>query len=64
MQALSFNELGFDHVAQPQGSTPTVVIIVAASTGDGDAPDNSATFFAHMRRRQAPPDKGQQIKGI
>lgn len=33
---------------------PTLVIIVAASTGDGDPPDNSASFYAHMRRKLLP----------
>lgn len=53
VQALSFNELGFD--ALTKVPAPAVVVIIAASTGDGDAPDNSATFFAHMRRRSASP---------
>ncbi|KAK9807225.1 hypothetical protein WJX73_010755 [Symbiochloris irregularis] len=48
-QAMSCNELGFEKLAKMPA--PTVVVLIAASTGDGDCPDNSASFFAHMKRR-------------
>ena len=46
MQVLSFDELGWEHVVSEKSA---VLVIVAASTGDGDAPDNAAKFFSAMR---------------
>ena len=40
------NELGFDAVSS--GKAP-ILVIVASSTGDGDAPDNSAKFYAALK---------------
>lgn len=42
----SLNELGFEALAE---KTSPVLVIVASSTGDGDAPDNAAKFYATMR---------------
>ena len=44
----SMNDFGFDNVSADK--TP-VVIMVSSSTGDGDAPDNSAKFVAAVKRR-------------
>ena len=38
-QVLSMNEFGFDNLNAKEAP---VLIYVASSTGDGDAPDNSA----------------------
>lgn len=46
MQVASLNEVGFEALASKK---LPVLIIVAASTGDGDAPDNAAKFYATMR---------------
>lgn len=43
---MSMNELGFDAVTS--GKAP-ILVIVASSTGDGDAPDNSAKFYAALK---------------
>ena len=43
---MSCNELSFENVSAD--ATP-VVIIVAASTGDGDPPDNAAKFYVDLR---------------
>lgn len=47
---MSCNELGFEELAAAAaaGKQP-VVVFVASSTGDGDAPDNSAKFYATLR---------------
>ena len=42
----SLNEIGFEALAEKKSP---VLIIVASSTGDGDAPDNAAKFYATMR---------------
>lgn len=47
-EALSLNELGFGTLA---GRGPLLLVLVAASTGDGDPPDNSANFWVQMKRR-------------
>lgn len=56
----SMNELGLEKLmtAASQGA---VVVLVASSTGDGDAPDNAAKFFAAIRRRSQPENI---LKGI
>ena len=54
----SMNEFGFDNVCADK--TP-VVIMVASSTGDGDAPDNAAKFYAAVKRKTNPPDRLQGV---
>ena len=50
-QVLSCDELGFEALKQQR---PEAVIMVASSTGDGDAPDNATKFFAAMRKAGQP----------
>ena len=45
-QVMSLNELGFEDV---QAGKAKLLVLVAASTGDGDPPDNAAKFYATMR---------------
>ena len=45
-QVMSLNELGFEDV---QAGKVKLLVLVAASTGDGDPPDNAAKFYATMR---------------
>ena len=45
-KVMSCNELSFDNMSAD--ATP-VVVIVAASTGDGDPPDNAAKFYVDLR---------------
>lgn len=45
-QVMSCNELGFENVRADKSS---VIVLIASSTGDGDAPDNSAKFYAAVR---------------
>ena len=40
----------------------TVTLVVVSSTGDGDPPDNCATFYSRLRRRSNPPDMLQGVK--
>ncbi len=47
-QVASLNELGWANVSP--SATPFLVL-VAASTGDGDPPDNSANFWVSMKKR-------------
>ncbi|EFN59935.1 hypothetical protein CHLNCDRAFT_7300, partial [Chlorella variabilis] len=54
----SMNEFGFDSLT---AAHPPVLIYVASSTGDGDAPDNSAKFYATLRRKSQP---GGLLAGI
>lgn len=42
----SLDELGFEKLVEKK---EPILIIVASSTGDGDAPDNAAKFYATMR---------------
>ena len=46
MQVASLNEIGFENLASKKSP---ILVVVAASTGDGDAPDNAAKFYATMR---------------
>eukprot|EP00963_Diacronema_lutheri_P007204 scaffold630_cov350-Pavlova_lutheri.AAC.15 len=39
----------------------TFTLVVVSSTGDGDPPDNCATFYSRLRRRSNPPD---MLRGI
>ena len=48
---MSCNELGFDNMSAD--ATP-VVVVVAASTGDGDPPDNAAKFYVDLRSVSCP----------
>ena len=43
---MSCNELGWEKLS---AATTPVVVIIASSTGDGDAPDNAARFYATMK---------------
>ena len=43
---MSCNELSFENMSAD--ATP-VVVVVAASTGDGDPPDNAAKFYVDLR---------------
>ena len=45
-QVMSCNELGWENLSAEK--TP-VIVLVASSTGDGDAPDNAAKFYATMK---------------
>ena len=45
-QVMSLNEVGFEDV---QAGKAKLLVLVAASTGDGDPPDNAAKFYATMR---------------
>ena len=55
-QIVSLNDLGVD--ALTPATTPYLVI-VAASTGDGDPPDNASAGFLSLRRQQ-----GSGLKGM
>jgi sulfite reductase alpha subunit-like flavoprotein len=44
----AMNDFGFANISAE--NTP-LVVIVASSTGDGDAPDNSAKFYNEVKRR-------------
>ena len=46
VQVSSLNELGFEVLT---GKKDAILVIVASSTGDGDAPDNAAKFYATIR---------------
>lgn len=54
----SMNDFSFDKVTPT--ATP-VVILVASSTGDGDAPDNAVSFYAAVRRKSNAADR---LKGV
>jgi sulfite reductase alpha subunit-like flavoprotein len=46
MQVMSLNELSFEELAA--GKAP-ILVVIASSTGEGEAPDNAAKFYATMR---------------
>ena len=48
---LSCDELGFEALIKQR---PSLVVVVASSTGDGDPPDNATKFFAAMRKKSQP----------
>ena len=52
------NEFGFEGLS---AAAAPVVVMVASSTGDGDAPDNAARFFAAVRRRS---NAGDALEGV
>lgn len=56
-QVMSLNELGWNNIS-PQ--TTPVLVLVAASTGDGDPPDNSAAMYVHVKKQQPP----EHLKGV
>ncbi|KAL4447522.1 hypothetical protein ABPG75_004741 [Micractinium tetrahymenae] len=47
----SMNEFGFDNLNAKEAP---LLVYVASSTGDGDAPDNAAKFYATLRRKSQP----------
>ncbi|GMH32828.1 hypothetical protein BSKO_00662 [Bryopsis sp. KO-2023] len=56
-KVMSCNELGFANVSALKSS---LLVFVISSTGDGDAPDNSTTFFRDMKR----PLPTDHLKGV
>eukprot|EP00210_Caulerpa_lentillifera_P001618 g1556.t1 len=59
-RVLSLNDLRLDGVS---ASKSPVVICVVSSTGDGEAPDNSQTFFKDMKQARMD-NPGQLFKGV
>jgi NADPH-ferrihemoprotein reductase len=57
--ALSFNQLGWQRVGASE--TP-LLVVVAASTGDGEPPDNSAVAYVAMRKNGQ--ELGKRLKGV
>ncbi len=55
-EVLSLNELTWAKAPSVQ-----YLIIVAASTGDGDPPDNSAAFWVNMKKKQ---EDSKVLKGV
>ncbi|GFH17544.1 flavodoxin-like domain-containing protein, partial [Haematococcus lacustris] len=49
-EVMSLDELGLDNLTVEK--TP-VLVMVAASTGDGDPPDNAASFWVTVRKKHA-----------
>lgn len=58
IQVSSCNDFGFGKISAE--STPIIVFVVS-STGDGDPPDNSSTFFRDMKKGPSDLMKGIQI---
>jgi sulfite reductase alpha subunit-like flavoprotein len=54
----AMNDFGFENISAEK--TP-IVVIVASSTGDGDAPDNSSKFYNEVKRRSNAEDR---LKGV
>ena len=52
LQLLSLDDLGFDGLAPLAGALPPLLVLIASSTGDGEAPDNAAGTYAALRQRQ------------
>jgi len=50
----ALNDLPFDTFS---AETHPVVVLVSASTGDGDPPDSAARFWVALRKRDVPKDK-------
>jgi len=50
----AMNDFGFSNISAEK--TP-VVVMVASSTGDGDAPDNSSKFYNELKRRSNAEDR-------
>lgn len=59
-KALSLNDLKFENVS---ASKTPIVICVVSSTGDGEAPDNSSTFFKDMKQARID-NAGPIFKGV
>ncbi|KIZ05949.1 P450 (cytochrome) oxidoreductase [Monoraphidium neglectum] len=56
-EAMSLNELGWGNFTPEKAP---VVVVVAASTGDGDPPDNSAAFYVQLKK----PHPADRLKGV
>ena len=54
----AMNDFGFNNISAEK--TP-VVVMVASSTGDGDAPDNSSKFYNEVKRRSNAEDR---LRGV